>query len=302
LVQKPGFNKIQLSLIMNIHIEEKSGFCYGVVRVVEMADSILDKGEILYSLGQIVHNEMEVKRLEQKGLKTISRQQLSSLHDCRMLIRAHGEPPSTYEIAKNNNIELIDGTCPIVRKIQVGISARAEESGALIIIFGKKDHPEVEGLFGQAPAKTIIIQSLEEVAKLPVSANLHLYSQTTMDSEAFQAIVSLLEKKQKNEKGKLIIHNTICGHVSHRRPGLQQFASENDIIIFVGGKQSSNGKVLFQVCKQVNKNSYYVGHPDELMKSWFDGAKKVGVAGATSTPRWQIEQVTEKIRMISNSE
>jgi 4-hydroxy-3-methylbut-2-enyl diphosphate reductase len=287
---------------MNIHVEEKSGFCYGVVRVIEMADSILDKGEILYSLGQIVHNEMEVRRLEEKGLKTISRQELSILHDCRLLIRAHGEPPSTYEIARNNNIQLIDGTCPIVRKIQVAISATAEERDTVIVIFGKKDHPEVEGLFGQAPYKTIIIQSLEEIAKLPVSSNLHLYSQTTMDTETFQSIVSLLEKKQNEEKGRLFVHNTICGHVSHRRPGLQKFASGNDLVIFVGGKQSSNGKVLFKVCKDVNPNSYYVSFPDEILKSWFKGIKHVGVAGATSTPRWQIEQVTEKIRMITDSE
>jgi 4-hydroxy-3-methylbut-2-enyl diphosphate reductase len=287
---------------MKINIEEKSGFCYGVDRVVEMADSILDKGEILYSLGQIVHNEMEVKRLEQKGLKTISRQELSGLHDCRMLIRAHGEPPSTYEIAKNNKIELIDGTCPIVRKIQFAIAARAEENDALIVIFGKKDHPEVEGLFGQAPAKTIILQSLEEVANLPASTYLHLYSQTTMDPDTFQSIVSLIEMKQKNESGKLVVHNTICGHVSHRRPGLQKFAYENDVIIFVGGNHSSNGKVLFQVCKEENAKSFYIGHPDEIMNSWFEGAKHVGVTGATSTPRWQIKQVTEKIKMITNSE
>jgi 4-hydroxy-3-methylbut-2-enyl diphosphate reductase len=297
-----GYHPIKLiSVMINISIEEKSGFCYGVVRVVELADRILDNGEILYSLGQIVHNEMEVQRLEQKGLKIISRKELTNLHDCKMLIRAHGEPPSTYEISKNNNIELIDGTCPIVRKIQLAIAARAEENGVLIVIFGKKDHPEVEGLFAQAPSRTIVIQSVEEVPKLPVSANLHFYSQTTMDSEFFRAIVSQLERKQKNEGGKLEVHNTICGHVSHRRPGLQKFASENDIIIFVGGKHSSNGKVLFQVCKDVNSNSYYVGHPDELMRPWFDGARQIGVAGATSTPHWQIEQVAEKIRMLTNS-
>ncbi len=280
---------------MIIRIEEKSGFCYGVVRAVEMADAILDKGEILYSLGQIVHNEMEVIRLEQKGLKTITHNELPDLHDCKMLIRAHGEPPSTYEIAKNNRIELIDGTCPIVRKIQSAIALKSSEKDALIVIFGKTDHPEVKGLFAQAPEKTIVIRTNEEAAALPSSPNLHLYSQTTMDSGAFQTIIEILEKKQKDEKGKFFVHNTICGHVSHRRPGLQKFASENDLIIFVGGKHSSNGKVLFQVCKEVNPKTYYVGCPDELVKEWFMGVNSVGVAGATSTPMWQIEQICTAI-------
>jgi 4-hydroxy-3-methylbut-2-enyl diphosphate reductase len=277
---------------MNIHIEENSGFCYGVVKVVDMADKILDNGEILYCLGQIVHNEMEVSRLEKKGLKTISHEDLSSLHDCRLLIRAHGEPPSTYEIAKKNRIVIIEGTCPIVHNIQLAIASRASEKDSMIVIFGKKDHPEVRGLFEQAPDKTVIIKSEEEALKLPVSANLHLYSQTTMDSDAFHNITSVFEMKQNQEGGKLRVHNTICGHVSHRRPGLIKFALENDIIIFVGGRQSSNGKVLFQVCKAANPRSHYVGCPDELVKSWFDGIENVGVAGATSTPRWQIEAIT----------
>ncbi len=281
---------------MKIQIEEKSGFCYGVVRVVEMADTILDGGETLYSLGQIVHNETELKRLEEKGLKIITHEDLQSVHDCRMLIRAHGEPPSTYEIAKRNHIDIIDGTCPIVRKIQLSISDRAAENDALIVIFGKKDHPEVEGLYGQSPERTIIIGSADDTGILPVSAILHLYSQTTMDSESFQEIITKLGKKQNEEGGKLIVHNTICGHVSHRRPGLQKFASENELIIFVGGKLSSNGKVLFQVCKDANPHSYYIGHPDEMKVSWFKDIETVGIAGATSTPRWQIEQVADRIK------
>jgi len=281
---------------MNIRIEEKSGFCYGVVRVVEMADSILERGEILYSLGQVVHNELEVDRLEKKGLKTLSRKELPSLRDCRLLIRAHGEPPSTYEIAKKNRIEIIDGTCPIVKRIQSAIAFRAFEKDVLIVIFGKKDHPEVEGLFAQAPEKTVIIKSEEDAAKLPVSKNLHLYSQTTMDSEAFKLIISFLEKKQKMEGGNFFIHNTICGHVSHRRSGILKFAMENNIIIFVGGKHSSNGRVLFNICKDANPRSYYIGHPDELIDSWFEGIESVGITGATSTPRWHIEKVADKIR------
>ncbi len=285
---------------MTIRIEEQSGFCYGVVRVVEKADAILDSGEKLYSLGQIVHNEMEVSRLEQKGLVTITHEQLKSLKDCKVLFRAHGEPPSSFETAEKNNIEIIDGTCPIVHKIQSNILKKAIEPEALVVIFGKKDHPEVEGLYGQAPGKTIVIKTVDEALDLPVAPVMHLFSQTTMDTGAFQKIIPLLEKKQKDEGGRLVVHNTICRHVSHRRPGLEKFALENELIIFVGGKHSSNGKVLFQVCKDNNPKSYYVGHPGEIEKFWFKGVSEVGVAGATSTPRWQIEEVIEKIRNLDN--
>jgi 4-hydroxy-3-methylbut-2-enyl diphosphate reductase len=283
---------------MKIRIEEKSGFCYGVIRAVAMADAILDKGEPLFCLGQIVHNEMEVKRLEIKGLKTITREDIPLLHNCKMLVRAHGEPPSTYEIAKKNNIEIIDGTCPIVRKIQSGIVTRAKEEDALIVIYGKKGHPEVEGLYGQSPEKSLIISSLEEVDSLPVTKNLHLYSQTTMDSEAFQNIIINIKNKQIAEGGKLVVHNTICSHVSHRKPGLQKFASENDLIIFVGGKHSSNGKMLYQACKDINVKSYYISFSEDLQSSWFEGIESVGIAGATSTPRRQIDEVANRINEI----
>ncbi len=281
---------------MRISIEEKSGFCYGVVRAVEMADAILDTGEVLYSLGQIVHNEMEVKRLEKKGMITISRDELPAHHNCKMLVRAHGEPPSTYEIARKNNIEIIDGTCPIVRKIQSGIAAKGAEKNASIVIFGKKGHPEVEGLFGQSPDKSVVISSMEEAETVPTYSNLHLYSQTTMDTEAFQGVVAILEKRQRQAGGKLVVHNTICGHVSHRRPGLRKFASENDVLVFVGGKHSSNGKVLYEVCREANPRSYYVGDPEELDEVWFKDAETVGIAGATSTPHWQMEMVAKKIK------
>ncbi len=281
---------------MKIRIEEKAGFCYGVVKAVGMADEILNRGETLYSLGQMVHNEMEVKRLEQKGLIIISHEELASLRNCKILIRAHGEPPSTYEIARKNNIELIDGTCPIVKKIQAGILSRAVEKDTLIVIFGKADHPEVKGLYGQSPENSIIIQSAEETGELPFAPVIHLYSQTTMDSDAFLVIVSLIEQKQKLSGGKLIVHNSICGHVSHRKPGLEKFAAENDVVIFVGGTKSSNGKVLFQICKEVNPKSYFIGSPGELDDSWFSGAESVGITGATSTPRWQIEEIAGKIR------
>jgi len=283
---------------MKISIEEKSGFCYGVVRVVKLADDILDRGEKLYCLGQIVHNELEVARLEKKGLITVSREELKNIHECKLLIRAHGEPPSTYELAKANHIEIIDGTCPIVGRIQDAISVKSKETESIIVIFGKRDHPEVEGLLGQAPDRTFVIISAEEVKNLPLSPTLHLYSQTTMDSESFTGIISALEEKQKKEHGILIVHNTICGHVSHRRPGLQKFAKEHELIIFVGGKHSSNGKVLFQVCSETNPKSYYVGDPEEMKASWFKGIKNIGIAGATSTPRWQIDQVARKIGLI----
>lgn len=281
---------------MKINIEEKSGFCYGVNKVVEMAETILDRGEPLYCLGQIVHNEMEIKRLESKGLRTINMEEFMKLHNCSVLVRAHGEPPSTYQYARENVIKLIDGTCPIVHKIQTAIAERAAENDSLIVIFGKKDHPEVEGLFGQAPGKSKIIKSSDEVALLPKSPVVHLFSQTTMDSEAFRKIIDATGEKQNNEGGKLIVHNTICGHVSHRRPGLQKFASENDVLLFVGGTHSSNGKVLFEVCRAANPNTFYISSPDEIQTSWFKGFESVGITGATSTPRWQIEKVADKIK------
>ncbi|MCB8994021.1 MAG: 4-hydroxy-3-methylbut-2-enyl diphosphate reductase [Bacteroidales bacterium] len=273
---------------MKINIEEKSGFCYGVVRVIEMAEGILDKGEELYCLGQIVHNELEVERLVKKGLKIIEVSELHRIKNSKILFRAHGEPPSSYEIAERNGLTIIDGTCPIVNRIQKSILSGKTEKNSLIVVFGKKNHPEVQGLLGQIPEKTQVISSKEEVSMLPESQIIHLYSQTTMDKGAFNEIAEMINKKQNNEGGKLILHNTICGHVSHRRPGLQKFAAENDLIIFVGGKYSSNGKILFQTCLEQNPNSFYIGSPDEIEAFWLAGADSVGIAGATSTPHWQI--------------
>jgi 4-hydroxy-3-methylbut-2-en-1-yl diphosphate reductase len=285
---------------MRISIEKKSGYCAGVLRVVELADEILEKGEELYSLGQVVHNELEINRLVEKGLKIISKEELKRLHNCKVLLRAHGEPPDTYEIASGNNIEIIDGTCPIVRKIQERIRIVGNRNEQ-VIIFGKLDHPEVQGLRAQVKEAPEVIRTAEEANIIKLSEKVHLYAQTTMDTEEFGHISSVLSQRIKEKGGDLTIHNTICGHVSHRKPGLIEFAQRHDMIIFLAGSNSSNGKILFEACKARNERCYFVADYNEIKKDWFKGIKSVGISGATSTPRWQIEKAYERVRMLTSN-
>lgn len=274
---------------MRINVEEKSGFCSGVLRVVRLADQILDSGEDLYCLGQIVHNELEVKRLMDKGLKFISYEDLNNLHDCRVLLRAHGEPPETYQIAKNNNIEIIDGTCPIVKRIQNRIR-RDGINGGQVIIFGKINHPEVRGLKAQVKGRIYIIGSEEEAERIELSDKIYLYAQTTMDAEKYRNISSILKRRIHDKGGELVVNKTICGYVSHRLPGLIRFAKENDVIVFIAGSNSSNGRMLFSMCRAENERSHFITDPEEIKKDWFVNAESIGISGATSTPRWQIEK------------
>lgn len=285
---------------MDIRIEEKSGFCFGVTRVIKKAEEILDAGEQLYCLGQIVHNESEVKRLVAKGIVFIEKEQMEQLHDVKVLIRAHGEPPETYRIAKRNNIELVDGTCPIVKKLQQKIRENYEnrDDDRQIIIYGKKDHPEVVGLTGQTENEAIVISDPEKLKDLKLNHNVSLYSQTTMDTDGFKMLKQKLVERlgeEPDNQGHLDINDTICRHISHRQPGIRKFAAENDVVIFVAGKKSSNGKVLFDVCKTVNENSYLVSFADELKEEWFRDATSAGICGATSTPRWLLEEVAQKV-------
>ena len=285
---------------MIVEIEKKSGFCFGVKRVVKMAEQLLDRGEVLYCLGQLVHNEIELQRLTERGLVIINHEQLAGMKNVKILIRAHGEPPETYRIARENNIELIDGTCPIVQSLQRRIKKdyhEIESKKGQIILYGKSGHPEISGLNGQINEKALIISRPEKIFDKELSSNVRVFSQTTMDSEGFEKLTKLIKKKLSNrEDNELRINNTICRHISHREPGIRKFAGEYQIVIFVSGKNSSNGKLLYDICKSENENSYFVSGPEELKAKWFEGIHSVGICGATSTPGWLLKKVASVIR------
>lgn len=284
---------------MIVEIDHKSGFCFGVVNAVGKAEETLNTGGLLYSLGHIVHNEMEVSRLQHLGLLKIDHEQFFKLHDCKVLIRAHGEPPSTYEYAKKNNITLIDATCPVVLKLQQRVKKAGEilenENGQLVI-FGHQGHAEVTGLAGQTNSDTLIIDDSEDYKKIDPSRPVVLFSQTTQSVGEFKKLTQHI--KDQATSGRVESHDTICRQVSNRVIHLAEFAPRFDVVIFVGGHHSSNAKVLFDVCKKHNSNSYFISSPEDLLPGWFDGAKNAGVCGATSTPPWLMEKVAEKIRLI----
>jgi len=288
---------------MLVEIDENSGFCFGVRNAVERAEKELLAGEKIYSLGQIVHNDIEVDRLSKMGLETINYDEFRKLRNCKVLIRAHGEPPETYKIAKENNITLIDATCPIVKRLQEKIRQTWEETktkGGQVVIFGKPGHAEVLGLIGQTGSNAILTDGEINLGRIDFKKEIHLFSQTTMNVEAFNALVEKIREKIRacgtpNTDDLLIVYHTICTQVSHRQPHLEDFARSHDIIIFVSGKESSNGKMLFSICKNVNPDSYFVSSPDEIKKEWLEGKNKAGISGATSTPGWLIKKVSEVI-------
>lgn len=303
---------------MKVNIDKNSGFCWGVVRAVDIAETELAKSGKLYSLGDIIHNPMEIERLADKGLRTISHDGLQNISDAKVLIRAHGEPPSTFEMAKKYNLEIIDATCPVVSKLQERIKKFYDEHYQ-VVIFGKKDHAEVIGLRGVCNDEAIVVKSVEEaLEKVDFSRKTVLFSQTTMDKPTFYAIKEALSTKVKDlivgtmeEIAKTFLaKDTICGQVSGRDKKLREFASQNDVMVFVAGKTSSNGKVLFEICKEANPNSHFVENEAELDCRWFESVENVGVTGSTSTPQWLMEKVRDKIldlqsRMsdrVSNSE
>ncbi|MCK4921859.1 MAG: 4-hydroxy-3-methylbut-2-enyl diphosphate reductase [Bacteroidales bacterium] len=284
---------------MNIEIEKSSGFCFGVSKVIQMAEEILDKGDKLYCLGEIVHNEEEVNRLAEKGMIFIEKEDLLKLKDETVLIRAHGEPPSTYEICEERNISIIDGTCPIVNALQKQIRNSYKNSDTQndqIVIYGKTSHPEVKALNGQINNSAVIIRNSEDIKKINPEKNLTLFSQTTMDSEGFTEMENQIRGNAKEHPGvKVEVKNTICKHISHRQPGIVDFAQSYDILIFVAGRNSSNGKILFDICKKENDNSKFISEVDQLKEEWFDSVANVGIAGATSTPAWVLKLVKERI-------
>jgi 4-hydroxy-3-methylbut-2-en-1-yl diphosphate reductase len=289
---------------MQTTIDTGAGFCFGVTRVVEKAEEIIRQHGRLYCLGEIVHNRKEIERLEGMGLKTITHEEYLALSDCRVLIRAHGEPPETYAHAASHNIDLIDGTCPIVLRLQSRIKSdytSNSPAGTQIVIFGKKDHAEVRGLAGQTDYRTIIVESDEDLAKIDFAKPVHLYAQTTMSPEKYTRLKSGMMHQAKSagmEPETFKCTNSICGQVSGRVPRLKQFCRNHDLILFVSYKQSSNGKLLFAECKEVNPNTHFVSETADINPAWFEHAGKVGITGATSTPRWLLEEFEEFVKGI----
>ena len=275
---------------LDVTIDTKSGFCFGVEYAIEIAEEILQQDGELYCLGDIVHNDMEVKRLEDMGLKIIDHNELKKMKDVKVLIRAHGEPPSTYDLAIKNNITLMDASCPVVLKLQNRIK-KSHDKKEKIYIYGKHGHPEVKGLMGQTGKDAIVFQDIKELDLDDLPASLTLYTQTTKSKEKFYEIVSKLAKTGVDVN----VNDTLCRQVSNRDNQLQDFSNNFDKIVFVSGTKSSNGNALFNVCKQNNSNSYFVSSSDEIDRSWFSKDEKVGVCGATSTPMWLMEEVKEKI-------
>jgi 4-hydroxy-3-methylbut-2-enyl diphosphate reductase len=282
---------------VKIEIDQKSGFCFGVVNAIGKAEHTLRTDGFLYSLGHIVHNESELYRLQDLGLQIINHEKFFNLKNCKVLIRAHGEPPSTYEYAAKNNITLIDATCPVVLKLQQRVKnaaiAMKEENGQLII-FGHQGHAEVTGLASQTNYEAIIIDDPEDLSQIDPERPVVLFSQTTKSVADFKMLRQNIQEQSKNRK--LESHDTICRQVSNRVPHLDQFAAKFELVIFVGGKQSSNAQVLFEVCKKRNDRSYFVSVPEEILPEWFNKVETVGICGATSTPKWLMEKVAERIK------
>lgn len=280
---------------MNIEIDPGSGFCHGVVTAIRKAEEALATSVPLYCLGDIVHNNEEVSRLENKGMITISHDDMTRLCNVKVLLRAHGEPPLTYQTAEKNGIEIIDATCPVVLKLQKRIKTSYTESKGhrQIVIYGKMGHAEVNGLVGQTDGSAIVIQGIEDLGKIDFNRDIDLYSQTTMSVSGFKAIISEIEKR-KNPSTTFRSSDTICRQVANRVDALRDFAATHDVVLFVSGAKSSNGKFLFTVCRDVNPHTYMLSTP-EINPEWIKSASSIGICGATSTPRWLMEQVKNKV-------
>ena len=287
---------------MNITIDEKSGFCFGVVNAITKAEESLSLIGKLFSLGDIVHNRVEVQRLEKMGLGIVEFDHISSLSGCYMLIRAHGEPPITYSTANEYGVNIIDATCPVVAKLQLSVgnaSRLMKECGGQVVILGKKGHAEVVGLVGQTDGDTIIIESEQDLEKIEFNRPIFLLSQTTQSLSLFENVKNQILARAA-DVSQVTIMDTICRQVANREPHLKNFAKEHDVILFVSGKKSSNGKVLYQVCKEENKFSYNIEDESEIDFAWFDGASSLGICGATSTPKWIMNRVANAVDIVVN--
>lgn len=286
---------------MTIEIDSGSGFCFGVTTAIKKAEEELQQGTPLYCLGDIVHNGMECERLKQMGLVTINHDDMARLHDAKVLLRAHGEPPATYELASQNNIEIIDATCPVVLQLQKRIKKQYEIAGSeqsiansQIVIFGKRGHAEVLGLVGQTAGHAIVIEHFDEVRQLDFSRDIYLYSQTTKSLDEFRLIIDYIQTHI-SEGATFKSFDTICRSVANRMPNISAFASRHDLILFVCGRKSSNGRVLFNECLRVNANTHLIEGPEEIEAAWLDGIHSVGICGATSTPKWLMEQCRDAL-------
>lgn len=281
--------------MVQIEIDDGSGFCFGVTTAIRKAEEELAAGKTLYCLGDIVHNGMECERLRSMGLITINHDELKALHDVKVLLRAHGEPPETYEIARRNNIEIIDATCPVVLQLQRRIKREYDSNpDAQIVIFGKPGHAEVLGLVGQTNSKAIVIAGIDDAKALDFNRDIYLYSQTTKSLDEFHRIIDYIQKHISPE-ATFRSFDTICRQVANRMPNISSFAKRHDLILFVCGRKSSNGKVLFNECRSVNPNSHLIEGPDEIKREWIEGIDTIGICGATSTPKWLMERCRDRI-------
>ncbi|MEY8706252.1 4-hydroxy-3-methylbut-2-enyl diphosphate reductase [Bacteroides faecichinchillae] len=284
--------------MIKVEIDEGSGFCFGVVTAIDKAEEELTKGETLYCLGDIVHNSKEVERLKEMGLITINHDEFKQLRNAKVLLRAHGEPPETYMTARENNIEIIDATCPVVLRLQKRIKQGFLEDNQKekqIVIYGKNGHAEVLGLVGQTDGQAIVIEKAEEVKKLDFNKSIRLFSQTTKSLDEFQEIVEYI-KQHISPKATFEYYDTICRQVANRMPKLREFAASHDLIFFVSGKKSSNGKMLFEECLKVNPNSHLIDSQEEIDASLLQDVTSIGVCGATSTPKWLMEKISRYIQ------
>jgi 4-hydroxy-3-methylbut-2-enyl diphosphate reductase len=291
---------------MTVTVDAHAGFCWGVVRTIDIAEDELNVSGAIASLGPVIHNPQETSRLKEKGLEVVTHDDFPRLSGTKVLIRAHGEPPSTYALARKHGITLIDATCPVVTKVQERIR-KFYDQGFQVVIFGKPDHAEVIGLVGQTDGNALVIRSVAEAEQVDTSRKTVLFSQTTMDKETFHAIAAVLRGRVAEfvvgtmEESAVEFHakDTICGQVSGRDKKLREFAAGNDVMVFVAGRNSSNGKVLYEICREANPRTYFVEDERELHGEWFAGAERVGVSGATSTPHWLMEQVGHRIEEFS---
>jgi 4-hydroxy-3-methylbut-2-enyl diphosphate reductase len=289
---------------MKVSIDPFAGFCFGVKRAIEIAEKELQQTDQLFCLGEIVHNEKEIQRLGKSGLLILDHKVLKESSGSKVLIRAHGEPPSTYKQALEDNIEIIDATCPVVLKIQEKVKTAWDEMKKVngqIVIYGKKNHPEIIGLAGQTENNSIVIEDSGDLFKIDMSRPFRLFVQTTKNKEDYMAIIDLIKEKLKTvnpEFTDFIYYDNICGQVSQRIPKLEKFCLSNEVIIFVSGVNSSNGKQLYNICQNINPNSYFISSYEEVNNDWFFNIQTVGITGATSTPSWLMEKVAAHISKI----